>query len=120
MDRGPPAAFEWREDTTRFRSMPSAIIPGMANRWTALVLIFLARTSMGFQFQAIASVSPLVVADLGLSYAQLGTLIGLYMLPGAFIALPGGVIGRRLGERRVVVAGLALMVAGGLLTSAAA
>jgi MFS family permease len=91
----------------------------MTNRWTALVLIFLARTSMGFQFQAIASVSPLVVADLGLSYAQLGTLIGLYMLPGAFIALPGGVIGQRLGEHRVVVVGLVLMVAGGLLTAGA-
>jgi MFS family permease len=74
---------------------------------------------MGFQFQSVASVAPLMIADLGLSYAQLGTLLGLYMLPGAFFALPGGVIGRRLGERRVVVAGLALMVAGGVLTAAA-
>jgi MFS family permease len=91
----------------------------MANRWTALALVFVTRTAMGFQFQSVASVAPLVVADLGLSYAQLGTLIGLYMLPGAFFALPGGVIGRRLGERRIVVAGLALMVAGGLLTAGA-
>jgi MFS family permease len=83
----------------------------------ALALVFLARTSMGFQFQSVASVAPLLVADLALSYAQLGTLIGLYMLPGAFIALPGGVIGQRFGERRVVVVGLALMVAGGLLTA---
>jgi MFS family permease len=41
------------------------------------------------------------------------------MLPGAFFALPGGVIGQRFGERRVVVAGLALMVAGGALTAGA-
>jgi MFS family permease len=95
-------------------------MPGMANRWTALSLVFLTRTSMGFQFQSVASVGPLLVADLGLSYAQLGTLIGLYMLPGAFIALPGGVIGQRFGERRVVLVGLALMVAGGLLTANAA
>lgn len=94
-------------------------MPGMNNRWMALALVFVARASMGFQFQSIASVGPLVVADLDLSYAQLGTLIGLYMLPGAFFALPGGVIGPRLGERRVVVAGLALMVVGGLLTAAA-
>jgi len=91
----------------------------MANRWIVLALVFLTRTSMGFQFQSVASVAPLMIADLGLSYAQLGTLLGLYMLPGAFFALPGGVIGRRLGERRVVVAGLALMVAGGVLTAAA-
>ena len=91
----------------------------MANRWIVLVLVFLTRTSMGFQFQSVASVAPLMIADLRLSYAQLGTLIGLYMLPGAFFALPGGIIGQRFGERRVVVAGLALMVAGGALTAGA-
>jgi MFS family permease len=88
-------------------------------RWVALALVFVARTSMGFQFQSVASVGPLMLGDLGLSWAQLGTLIGLYMLPGAVVALPGGVIGQRLGERRVVIAGLALMVAGGIATAAA-
>ncbi|HET7340168.1 MAG TPA: MFS transporter [Methylomirabilota bacterium] len=91
----------------------------MGNRWTALALVFVTRTSMGVQFQALASVAPLLVSQLALSYAQVGTLIGLYMLPGAFFALPGGVIGRRFGERRVVVLGLALMVAGGVLTASA-
>ena len=91
----------------------------MANRWIVLALVFLTRTSMGFQFQSVASVAPLMIADLALSYAQLGTLIGLYMLPGAFFALPGGVIGQRFGERRVVVAGLVLMIAGGALTAGA-
>ena len=91
----------------------------MSNRWVALIIVFLTRTSMGFQFQAVASVAPLMVQDLGLSYAQLGTLVGIYMLPGAFFALPGGVIGQRLGERRVVIAGLALMVLGGIVTASA-
>jgi len=91
----------------------------MSNRWVALALVFVTRTSMGFQFQAVASVAPLMVADLGLTYAQFGWLFGLYMLPGAFIALPGGVLGQRFGERRLVVGGLALMVAGGILTAAA-
>ena len=45
----------------------------MANRWVALAIVFVTRTSMGFQFQAVASVAPLMVRDLGLSYAQLGT-----------------------------------------------
>ena len=91
----------------------------MANRWIVLALVFVTRTSMGFQFQSVASVAPLMIADLGLTYTQLGTLIGLYMLPGAFVALPGGVIGHRFGERRVVVVALLLMVAGGVLTAAA-
>jgi hypothetical protein len=29
-----------------------------------------------------------------MDYAALGTLIGLYMLPGLVLALPGGVLGR--------------------------
>jgi len=91
----------------------------VANRWVALAIVFVTRTSMGVQFQAVAAAAPLMIGELGLSYAQFGTLFGVYMLPGAAFALPGGVIGQRLGERRVVVAGLALMVAGGLLTAAA-
>jgi len=91
----------------------------MANRWVALAIVFVTRTSMGLQFQAVAAAAPLMIDELGLSYAQFGTLFGVYMLPGAAFALLGGVIGRRFGERRVVVAGLALMVAGGLLTAAA-
>ena len=89
----------------------------MNSRWVALAIIFVTRTSMGFQFQSIGSLAPLVVADLGLSYAQLGTLIGLYLLPGVVLALPGGLIGQRVGDRRAVVASLALMVVGGLLTA---
>ena len=95
------------------------MMPEMANRWVALALVFVTRSSMGVQFQAIASVAPLLVSDLGLSYTQIGWLIGVYMLPGMFLALPGGVIGQRLGERRLVLVGLALMVAGSMLTAVA-
>jgi MFS family permease len=89
----------------------------MANRWVALAIVFVTRTSMGFQFQAVAAVAPLMVTDLQLTWVQLGSLIGLYMLPGAVFALPGGVLGQRFGERRMVVGSLALMVAGGLVTA---
>jgi MFS family permease len=91
----------------------------MANRWVALAIVFVTRTSMGFQFQSVAAVAPLMVAELQLTWVQLGSLIGLYMLPGAVFALPGGVLGHRFGERRTVVASLALMVAGGLVTAVA-
>jgi MFS family permease len=89
----------------------------MANRWVALALVFVTRSSMGVQFQALASVAPLLMMDLGLSYAQVGWLIGIYMLPGMLLAFPGGVIGQRLGERRLVLVGLALMVAGSVITA---
>ena len=91
----------------------------MANRWVALAIVFVTRTSMGFQFQSVAAVAPLMVEELQLTWVQLGSLIGLYMLPGAVFALPGWLLGRRFGDRRLVVVSLALMVAGGLATAGA-
>jgi predicted MFS family arabinose efflux permease len=82
-----------------------------------LGVIFLTRLSMGIQFQSIASVAPLLVSDLHIGYGQVGWLMGLFMLPGAAIAYPGGMLGRRFGERRLVLLGLALMTAGGLATA---
>jgi MFS family permease len=91
----------------------------MADRWVALAIVFITRTSMGFQFQSVAAVAPLMLADLQLTWVQLGSLIGLYMLPGAVFALPGGVLGQRFGDRPMVVVSLGLMVAGGLVTAGA-
>lgn len=85
------------------------------NRWFILAVLFLARATMGFQFQTVGSMAPVLVDALAIDYAALGTLIGLYMFPGVFIALPGGVLGARLGTKTVVLAGLALMVAGGAI-----
>ena len=44
-------------------------------RWTILGILFIARTSVGFQFQSVASVSPSLIDDLSINYAQIGTLI---------------------------------------------
>ena len=85
------------------------------DRWLILAVLFFARTSMGFQFQSIASLSPFLVRDLAIDYAQLGMLIGVFMLPGVAIALPGGVLGKRFGDKRIALWGLALMVVGGLV-----
>jgi MFS family permease len=84
--------------------------------WVILIALTLARTAMGFQFQSIAAVGPLLTAEAAISFAALGTLMGIYLLPGAFVALPGGWLGRRFGDKRVVLAGLAMMTGGGALT----
>ena len=73
----------------------------LRNRWTMLAVLTLVRAAMAYQVQTVASVSPYLMADLGIDYAALGTLIGLYMLPGLVISLPGGVLGRRFGEVRL-------------------
>jgi MFS family permease len=87
------------------------------NRWVMLLVIFLTRTSLGFQFQSIAALTPFLVAGFDLSYAEVGLLMGLFMLPGVVLALPGGLLGQRFGSFRVVIAGLGLLIAGGMIVS---
>ncbi len=89
----------------------------MHKRWLVLAVLAFARIAMGFQFQAVASVSPFLVEEFGIDYASIGTLIGLYLLPGVVLALPGGWLGRRFGEKRMVLGGLALMAVGGAVSA---
>jgi MFS family permease len=85
------------------------------NRWTILFLLFVVRLSMAFQFQSVAAVTPIVMNEFGVGLGDVGLLIGLYLAPGLVIALPGGEIGRRYGDKSAVLFGLALMVGGGLM-----
>lgn len=94
-----------------------AAAPGTNLRWAMLLVIFLTRTSMGFQFQSIAALTSFLVPAFALSYAEVGLLMGLFMLPGVVIAVPGGLLGQRFGSLRVVLAGLGLMIVGGMIVS---
>ena len=89
--------------------------PKLTNRWAVLALMVVLRVCFGYQFQTIPPVSGFVMADLGLNYTQLGLLIGLYLFPGIFIALPGGMLGARFGDKTILVGGAAMMVLGDVL-----
>src|SRR5258708_34629517 len=93
-------------------------MPKVPTRWVMLFVLFLARTAMAYQFQTVPSAGPFLIDDLDISFAQLGTLIGLYMLPGIVIALPSGLLARSVGAERMVLIGLALMAVGAALMSA--
>jgi MFS family permease len=100
---------------------PPARARGIASpaalRWRMLLLIFFTRTSLGFQFQSIAALTPFLVSAFDLSYAQAGLLMGLFMLPGVVMAVPGGLLGQRFGSLRVVIVGLGLMILGGIVVA---
>lgn len=87
----------------------------MPERWRILVLLFTVRTTMAFQFQTVGALGPLVRQSFDIGLPDLGLLIGLYLSPGLVLAMPAGGIGRRFGDKRCVMAGLALMAAGGLI-----
>ena len=86
----------------------------MHNRWFVLAILFVVRLTMAFQFQSVAAVAPLLGQAFGVGLADVGLLIGLYLAPGMALALPGGAIGDRFGDKRTVLAALLLMLIGGL------
>jgi MFS family permease len=67
---------------------------------------------MAMQFQPIPPISTLLVEELGFNFTQIGLLIGLWMLPGVFIALPGGLLAQRFGDKMVVLAGGSIPLGG--------
>jgi len=91
----------------------------MPQRWLILAILTFARASIGFQFQSVATLSPFLLDQFGMSYAALGTLIGIYLFPGIAVALPGGVFGQRYGDKTMACIGLAAMTMGGQLMAQA-
>lgn len=77
----------------------------MQTRWKMLILLFLIRSIMAFQFASIGAIAPVMSESYGLSSAQIGALIGFYFLPGILIALPSGVISSLVGDKRVLLIG---------------
>ncbi len=87
----------------------------MRNRWAILAILFVVRLTIAFQFQSVAAVAPLLEKTFGVGLADIGILIGLYFTPGVVLALPGGAIGRKLGDKPTTIAALLLMTAGSLV-----
>ena len=50
----------------------------MPQRCRALLILTVARLSLGFQVQSIAAVGPSLESDIGLSLGEIGMLIRLY------------------------------------------
>jgi MFS family permease len=86
----------------------------LRNRWGILAILFLVRLAMPLQFQSVGAVAPLLGSSFGMSLAKIGLLIGLYFTPGVALALAGGGLGQRFGDKQTVLGGLMLMLIGEL------
>jgi MFS family permease len=91
----------------------------LRNRWGILAILFLVRLAMPLQFQSVGAVAPLLGSNLGMSLADIGLLIGLYFTPGVALALAGGGLGQRFGDKQTVLAGLMLIGELAMASSAA-
>ncbi len=88
---------------------------GLTNRWAVLGLMFLIGLALPMQLQAVPALAPFIVAEAGLTYTNIGALTGLFMFPGIFLAVPGGLLADRIGEKLTLTIGLAVMLGSALL-----
>lgn len=88
-----------------------------AKRWTVLIGLIAARVALGFHLQVLAVVGPGVSADLALTNTELGLLIGIFLAPGIVLALPGGALIQRLGEKSVIALSLLLMIVAAIVAA---
>ncbi len=84
-----------------------------------LLILFVVRLAMGFQFQSVASTSTQLIDRFGFSYADIGTLIGFFLLPGVFIAIPSGALTRTVSDKNLLMVGAVAMAIGAWLMGSA-
>lgn len=87
----------------------------MTNRWAILAVLFFARMTMAFQFQAVAALAPLLGETHAVGLASVGLLIGLYLAPGVVVAIPGSALAAWFGDKRIVTMALVAMLAGAVI-----
>ncbi len=82
-------------------------------------MLFAVRIGLGFQFQTVGSVSNDLVSAFGLGYADIGTLVGMFMVPGLILAIPAGFSGRYVSDRTLCGLGMLALALGGLASGLA-
>jgi MFS family permease len=85
------------------------------SRWWILFLVHLSVLAFALNLQMIPPLVPSLVTKISLSHTQVGVLMGLFTLPGIFLAIPGGRLSDAIGPRNVALWSLALLTAGAFL-----
>jgi sugar phosphate permease len=88
---------------------------GKRYRWIVWSALCVVNFNQNVQMYAASMLVPYLLAELELSYSLAGTLLSAYSLALAVVITPIGMLGDRLGARRVLMAGQVLMLAGTLL-----
>ena len=90
---------------------------GSAVRWLALGALAVAVLVVALDTTVVVTALPTLSEKLGASTSQLQWVMSAYTLALAGLILPAGVLGDRLGRRRLLLAGLALFGASSLVAS---
>ena len=89
--------------------------PAPVSRWWILALVHLSVMGFALNLQMVPPLVPRLVSEMGLTHTGVGVLMGLFTLPGIFLAIPGGRVADALGPRGVALWSLALLSVGAFL-----
>ncbi len=81
---------------------------------TIFAMMTMQMSSLGF-----SPLLPAIQKDFGINYSQLGLFTGVYGLVAIALSIPGGVLAKRFGERRMLSLGLLVVTLGLTLLSLA-
>ncbi|MFN0074483.1 MAG: MFS transporter, partial [Chloroflexota bacterium] len=94
----PPADSDPRQRVSGIQDLPY--------QWVVLMCGLFVQSSAAFSNQAISPLAPFLVADLGISRAQVGLLVTAVYFGGALVLIPAGRAGDRFGLRWLFLFGL--------------
>ncbi len=84
-------------------------------KWVMLGLFWLIYFSFGMIRSSIYPLITPIAQDLGLTNAQIGSILGIFLLVYVFLALPIGLIIDRIGIRKSLLAGISVLSLSGIL-----
>ena len=87
--------------------------PGRTRHWAiSIAAVILAMMAIQMSSLGFSPLLPAIRKDLAASYSQMGLFTGMYGLIAILISLPAGILAARFGEKRMLLAGLAVTSAG--------
>ncbi|MEG3630549.1 MFS transporter [Streptomyces poriticola] len=89
-------------------------VPRDPRRWWALGALVASMLVLGFDLTILNVALPTMAVQLGAGTAELQWIVDSYVVVFAALMLPAGLLGDRFGRRRMLVAGLAVFLAGSL------
>ncbi|HZM36837.1 MAG TPA: MFS transporter [Burkholderiales bacterium] len=91
----------------------------MTSNWRAVWAVFAAGLAAGAHLTKVPPALPALREELGLTLIESGFIATMFNVMGMTVGMLAGVLSDRFGHRRLALAGMAVMVVGGLLGAAA-
>lgn len=89
----------------------------MNNRWSALAIIFISFLQFTINWFCIVPAFGGIVKDMGISFADVGVIVGMFIAGYGIAHIPGGWLAERYGMRNAMLVGIATETLGAAMSA---